>query len=469
MTSNPAPLEPVGGSGRTPDPEQDASGDPRGAGRMSPRALRIVLPLASLAVGVLLYALLVATRERPVIKEPPVVTPLVRATIAQPEDVRLTVEARGTVRPRTESDLVAEVRGRVLQISPNLVVGGFFTAGDELLRLDDREHRIALDRARAMVQLRRSESRLAKADADRARQLARRGASSDAELEQGESRALVAEAALAEALAMVDQAEFDVERTIVRAPFDGRVRERAVDVGQFVSPGQRLGRLFAVDYAEVRLPIRTDELAYLESGVGTAVQGAGAEGAEVRLTGRLGGQDQTWTAWIDRAEASIDEQTRMFHVVARVEDPYALSRTGMAPSAAGDIGVEPVATALAVDRLGESRVPLPTGLFVTAEIAGRSLEDVYVLPLMALRDDDRIFVAELDSPDEVPATGEANVDRGAWARTARLRIRDVNVVRRDRDRFVVDAGLEPGDFVIVSPMRVYSEDMMIRMVEAEVR
>ena len=477
MTSNPAPLEPVGGSDGPPERTRDASLNGEGAAREPSLLLRVGLPLGAIAVGVALYTLLVATRERPVVQAPPIVAPLVRVQPVEPESVRLTVEARGTVRPRTESDLVAEVRGRVLSISPHLVVGGFFAAGDELLRLDDREHRIALDRARATVQLRRSEARLAEADAARGRQLARRGASSDAELEQLEGRSLVAQAALAEALAMRDQAELDLERTIVRAPFDGRVRERSVDVGQFVSPGQKLGRLFAVDYAEVRLPIRTDELAYLEAGVGTAVQGAsagGVEGAEVVLTGRLGGRDQTWAARIDRAEASIDEQTRMFHVVARVDDPYALAPDGALSDAAVERGVEPVATRAARARETGERVPLPTGLFVTAEIAGRALEDVYVLPLMALRDGDRVFLAEPVEAEETAADEASNAaagaaERGLWARPARLRVRDVRVVRRDRDRVYVDGGLAPGERVIVSPMRVYSESMAIRIVEAEER
>ena len=126
-------------------------------------------------------------------------------------------------------------------------------------------------------------------------------------------------------------------------------------------------------------------------------------------------------------------------------------------------------TAVAEDLPAETRVPLPTGLFVTAEISGRALEDVYVLPLMALRDGDRVFVAEPDAPEDESGRSETDPDRSAWARSARLRVRDVNVVRRDRDRVVVDSGLESGDLVIVSPMRVYSENMAIRMVEADAR
>jgi len=404
--------------------ENPPVGDPR---------LRWILPLAVLALGALILWLFVATRERPETRDPVIPSPLVRVMTVHLEEVQFTVASQGMVAPRTESNLVAEVRGRVLWISQNLVVGGFFRRGDELLRLDDREHRIARDRAKAIERLRESEARLAAAEAARRRQLRTRGAASAADLEQFESRELVAQASLAETRASLAQVELDLERTVVRAPFDGRVRERSVDVGQFVSLGIKLGRIFAVDYAEVRLPVQTDELAYLDAkfvGLDRREKVEEAEqGARVRLFGRLGGRELAWEAQLVRAEAAIDEQTRMLHVVARIDDPYLLETLA---NEAEDITPE--------------RVPLPAGLFVTAEIEGRSVSDVFVLPVMALRDGDRVFI--LDEED-------------------RLRVREVSVLRRDRGHVVIDGGLEAGDHVVVSPLRIYSEGMSLRTLEAE--
>lgn len=425
------------------------------------RWLRWALPLGALAVGAGIFALLVATRDRPQTRDVVPSAPLVRVAIVEPEDLRLSVTARGTVLPRTESDLVAEVRGRVVWVSPKLVVGGLFVEGDELLRLDDREYRIARDRARATVQLRESEARLATADAARRRQLSRRGAASAADLEQFESREFVAKAALAEARASLEQAELDYERTSVLAPFDGRVRERNVDVGRFVSPGTKLGRVFAVDYAEVRLPIQTDDLAFLN--IDLSGPGSGAvEGARVALSGRLGGREFMWPARLDRAEAAIDERTRMLFVVARVDDPYAL-----AIEEAGEATVpsaeEPSGTQMS------PRVPLPSGLFVTAEIEGRSVSDVFVLPMMALRDGNRVFVAEsLETPESDAGSPVADAEKGpSRGRQGRLRIRDVSVLRRDREQVMIDGGLEAGEHVVISPLRIYSEGMLLRLIEAK--
>lgn len=396
--------------------------------------LRWILPLVTVLLGFLILWLFVITRAVPDTRDPVIPSPLVRVMTVQPQDVQLSVMSQGMVAPRTESDLVAEVRGRVLGISENLVVGGFFRRGEELLRLDDREHRIERDRARAVVRIRESEARLAKAEADRRRQLRDRGAASAADLDQFENRELVAVALVAESRAELDQVELDLTRTVVRAPFDGRVRERSVDIGQFVSPGVKLGRIFAVDYAEIRLPIQTDELAFLDAewiGLKPRKSGEDADrGAPVKLTGRLGGREIVWQARLVRAEAAIDEQTRMLHVVARIDDPYLLKTREQNEA-------EPARPA---------GVPLPAGLFVTAEIEGRNVVDVFVLPVMALRDGDRVFIR--DDED-------------------RLRVRDVSVLRRDRGQIVIDRGLEAGDQVIISPLRIYSEGMSLRTVEAE--
>jgi len=434
MTSDPVSIEPQKVDPPVPDPRKPLEVEAlRGRPSVGNRSLRWILPLVVLALGGLILWLFVVTRGVPDTREPVIPSPLVRVMTVQPEDVRFSVASQGIVAPRTESDLVAEVRGRVLSVSRRLVVGGFFRQGNELLRLDDREHLIARDRAEAIVRLRESEARLAAAEARRRHELESRGAPSAADLEQFENLERVAEASLAEARASLAQVELDLERTVVRAPFDGRVRERSVDVGQFVSPGIKLGRIFAVDYAEVRLPIQTDELAYLDAkfvGLDRRNDFEEAEGgAPVRLTGRLGGRELAWEARLVRAEASIDEQTRMLHVVARIDDPYLLE--------IGANGAEDVVS---------ERVPLPAGLFVTAEIEGRSVTGVFVVPMMALRDGDRIFLHD---------------DEG------RLRVRDVSVLRRARGQVMIDRGLKSGDQVIISPLRIYSEGMSLRSVEAE--
>lgn len=388
--------------------------------RFAARQLRWLLPVGVLLLGVALSTLLFKTAPRPKTVEPVAVLPLVRVATVHPQNLRMNVVAHGTVAPRTESDLVAEVRGRILSVAPSLVAGGFFEAGEELLRLDDREHTIAVTRARAQVELRESEALLAAAEASRRRQLADRGAASAANLEQYESRELVAQALLDEARAAFAQANLDLERTVVRAPFAGRVRERPVDVGQFVNPGTKLARVYAIDYSEVRLPVQTEDLVHLDLGL---TAGAGAEaalGSPITLRAQFGGEELEWPATLVRSEGEIDLRTRTLHLVARVDDPYG--------------------------RRIERASPLPSGLFVEAEIVGHEIEGVFVIPAAAVRDGNKVYVVDADD---------------------RLVIATVDVIRRDRDQVVVGEGLEDGQRIVVSPLRAVSDGMRLRTVAAE--
>ena len=378
------------------------------------RNVRWLLPVGVLALMCATIALLFATRPKPERRLAEVPAPFVRVAVVAPQSFQLSVVAHGNVAPRTESDLVAEVRGRIIWVSPALEVGRFFNEGDELLRLDGREHEIAMRRAGALVKLAESESRLAEAEVARRRLLSRSGASSASDLDQFESRALVASAGLDQARADYAQAALDLERTVVRAPYDGRVRARPVDLGQFVSSGTTLARVFAVDYAEVRLPIRTDELSFLEIPLGFEMDAGRGIDTPVVLTARLGGRELEWPARLVRTEGEIDLRSRMLHVVARVDDPYARNHASQ---------------------------PLPAGLFVRAEIMGRKLDDVYVLPTIALREQNRVFVVDAEQ---------------------NLRFRPVDVLRRGSKETIVSGGLAAGDEVVISPIRAVTDGMRVQ-------
>ena len=192
-----------------------------------------------------------------------------------------------------------------------------------------------------------------------------------------------ARAALEAAEAAVERARLNLARTRVTAPFEGRVRAKRADVGQSVSPGTPLADVYATEYAEVRLPVSKQDLAYLDVGVGWSADGGsgggdgkGAEGPPVALHGDLAGATRSWTARVVRTDAEIDPQTRMLSVFARVDDPY--RRDGA--SAAADGGAPPA---------------LPMGLFVEAEIAGRIAPAAAVLPRRALRTTTRSRDAEV--------------------------------------------------------------------------
>jgi RND family efflux transporter MFP subunit len=393
--------------------------------------LKVLVPIAILGVGALVVLgimMMESSVESMPLKES---ARLVSVIEAQPRDIQFSVFAQGTVVPRTESDLIPQVAGEVIWVSPKLVSGGFFEEGDPLIRIDPSDHRVELEAARAVVARTKSEFARAKTEIDRQRRLADQGVASQARIDDAENAFRVTEAELREETARLARAERDLERTEIRAPYQGRVRSETVDVGQFVSRGDSIGKLYAIDYAEVRLPLPDRELRYLDIPLDLSSDLASSDGDQieasigpsVRLRAEFAGEPRTWIGQIVRTEGEIDAKSRMVHLVARVEDPYGQNGT-------------------------RRSAPLAVGLFVEAEIQGRRVEGVYVMPRAALRTDtgdDLVYI----------------VDAGD-----RLRFRAIEVLRAQRDDVIVGSGLEPGDRVCVSPIAAAVNGMAVRAVRA---
>jgi RND family efflux transporter MFP subunit len=225
-----------------------------------------------------------------------------------------------------------------------------------------------------------------------------------------------AQAALAAAGADLELAERNLVRTEIRAPYAGRVRGKSVGVGQFVTTGTPLASIYAVDAAEVRLPLPGRELAYLDLPLGYRRAPGQPAGPPVTLQAEFAGRTHAWSGRIVRTEGEIDPRTRMVHAVASVEDPYAR-------------GADP------------GRPPLAAGLFVKAEIQGIMATDVAVLPRAALRGEGQVLV--LDDDD-------------------RLRFRDITILRSTAESVIVSAGLAAGERVCLSPLAAVTDGMQVR-------
>ena len=349
--------------------------------------------------------------------------PLVHAVVATPESVTLEVQAQGSVVPRTESELIAEVAGRITRVSPGLAAGGFFEEGELLVEIDPSDYEVAVERASAGLARAESELEWARANGARRRTLAEQGVASAAALDEALNRERVAEAAQRDARAALEKARRDLERSRILAPFAGRVRTKHVDVGQFVGRGARVATVYAVDYAEVRLPISDEEAAFVDLPIDYRGRQGEAEqrNPAVLLRARYAGREYTWKGRIVRTEGELDPRTRMIHAVARIEDPYGR-------------GEDP------------DRPPLAVGLFVEASIEGRRADDLVILPRAALRGRDQVVVVDGDDV---------------------LRMRTVEILRRDRDRILVRAGIEAGERVCTSPLPVSVDGMKVRVAPAE--
>ncbi len=380
---------------------------------------KVLTPLGIVVAGLVASTALMSGRPEARVMDAEPALPAVRVLVTSPEAIQLSIRSQGTVAPRTQADLVAEVDARVLRVSPSFEPGAFFEQGEVLAELDGRDFELALERARAVLARTAAEAEFARATLARRELLAGQGVSSAAIVDEARREAQVAAARRREAAVEVERAARDLDRTRIRAPFDGRVRDQSIDIGQFVSRGTLLGRIYAVDYAEVTLPITDEDLAHLDLPLGAEVKENSAPVAILRA--RLAGVEREWTARVVRTEGEIDPRTRMIQVVARVPQPY------------GEPG-------------DASRPPLAAGLFVEAEILGLRVADATRLPRGAVTErggDTFVWVADADD---------------------RLRQRPVQVVRVDGASAWVTGGLSSGERVSLSKPLGLREGLAVRPV-----
>jgi RND family efflux transporter MFP subunit len=334
---------------------------------------------------------------------------VVRVVIATSEEVQLEVRSQGEVDAEHSIELISEVAAKVKRVSDAFVTGGYFMTGDVLLELDPTDYELTKIRAEAAVAEAAEELEIETSEA----KLAKEGLFpvKEAKMASAGARLKSAEADLA-------QAEVELDRTRVQAPFDGRVLFTQADLGQYISKGETLGRVFSTNRAEIRLPLTDKQLQYLENPFGLG-RNAGALNTPVTLRAEVGGQLLEWQAYLDRMDGAVDADSRVWYAVAYVNDPYGLQSE------------TPV-------------TPLVVGLFVEAVITGRTVKDVHRLPRSALRNNQRVLVVDADN---------------------RLRQREVEVLRTDYDSVYVTAGIANGERVCISPMETFVDGLLVEIVE----
>jgi len=379
-----------------------------------------IIAIILLAVGI--NALLKATAPKP--EEEPVAKaiPGVRVMTIQKSTRQLQVETQGIVEPRTQTTLVAEVSGRIMEVSPAMEAGAFFEKGDLLLKIDDRDYQTALTNAISEVARAEADYETEKAEAEQARldweRLGNGGEASSLLLRLPQLAR--AEAALTSAKAAVEKAKNDLDRTRITAPYNGRSREKLAEVGQFANVGAQLGRVFATDYVEIRLPLSDDQLGKLDPDILKYRNGEWENGPAVTVVGDVAGKERTWQGSLTRLEGVVDDKTRFYYAVARVDDPYGT--------------------------LLDRDVPLTVGMFVDAIIQGKQIEEVAVIPRSALHPGDEVYFVN-------------NEDR--------LEIRKVEIISADQTEAIIGSGLTDGDRIATSPLAAPVAGMQLSVIKSE--
>lgn len=377
---------------------------------------KFLLPFIIIIAAIGATATMIKFKSDPEQSEVIITSVLVDVISVLPEDTYITVPSQGTVEPRTRTNLVSEVAGQVIEISSAFVAGGFFQKGDLLLRLDDQNYRAAVSRNQAAVAAAKSQLEQERGQADVAqrewdRMEPERQAQVRAkdlylrkpQLEEALSRLAAAEADLL-------QSRTDLEKTKILAPYDGLVSSKNTDIGQFVTTGSSIAETFAIDYAEVRLPIPETKIQFLDLPSSIRRFNSDQNEAEIQpivnLISKIGDREYRWEGRMTRTEGVLDTRTRVLFSVVQIEDPYGLYSNS-------------------------NDEPLRIGTYVNADIQGMLLEDVIVLPRHTLQANNLVWVADPEN---------------------KLRAREVQVVTINGDNVYISSGLNSGDLVVLTRM-----------------
>ena len=324
----------------------------------------------------------------------------------------------GTVQPKVEVTVIPQVSGKIIDCHEDFVNGGFFEAGESLVVIEPNDYELAVESADAAIKQAKvayerelAEQKVALQEWEQIHP----GEEPNSPLVTRELQVKFAMADFNAAQAKLNEAKLNLERTVIKMPFSGRVAAESVDIGQYIPAGQPIAMVYSTDAVEIAVPLADSQLAWFDvpGGYNNGSNSIEGEGAKVEVTAEFGGGTHCWPGQVVRTRGQIDPVSRMVYVVVEVEDPFKLSK---------------------------SRPPLVPGMFVEIDIKGRMIDKVIRVPRFAIRNGGEVWIEK---------EGE-------------LKIVKVEILRMDRDNAYISGGLLDGDVVIVSPLDIVTDGMKIR-------
>jgi RND family efflux transporter MFP subunit len=370
------------------------------------KLLKMIAPVLVLLAGFIIVQALVAAKPDPEKTDDEARPISLYVDEVKSEVVTISIRTQGEVRPKTEVDRGPQVSGRIVAMSDHCNEGAECLPDSMLIKIDDADYQLAAVRAEARVAEAQTslERELATAQIKEEEWRDERADQTPTQFALNLTQVAEAEAKLRSARADLQKARLDLQRTEIRVPFLGRVREREVGIGQYVAAGTRVGRVFSIDTVEIRLPLTDTQLVELNLPMGFMANRL-MQAPTVNFSAAMGNRDYKWQGHIVRVDAAVDQDTRLIYATAEVEDPY-----GVATS---------------------DGMPLAVGMFVSAQIEALSEQSALVMPRLALRNLDKVYVINDEN---------------------RLEIRTVDVLSTSEDRVLVTSGVRTGDRVVISTL-----------------
>jgi RND family efflux transporter MFP subunit len=329
----------------------------------------------------------------------------VEAKVLQPQRYEVLLDSFGTVKPRTQSALVAQVSGQINYVSSQFRDGGFFEKGDVLVKLDDRDYQAEVNIAQAGLMTAKQTLLEEEARVDQALDDWQRLGNGDKPgvLVLRKPQLAAAKAKVYSAQAQLVKARLAVERSQIVAPYAGRMLKKNVDLGQVVSPNSQLANIYAVDFVEIRLPVKNNDLALMNLPEEYSDISATDEGVSVSLHSDLIGK-QSWQGKVVRTEGAIDDNAQQLYIVAQIADPFASGH--------------------------DTTSPIKIGQYVTAQIKGKQLDNAMVIPNSAIYQGSYVYI----------------VDGGVLIR------KDVKTRWKNNQDAIIQSGLKFGDQLVLTAL-----------------
>ena len=371
------------------------------------RNLKFIIPFVLILLTFFLVSFFINNQPVAKSKKNKTAAPLnVSVLEIKTQPFQVNIDSYGTISPRTQSFLVSQVSGQVTDISSKLREGSFFKKGDVLLSIDDRDY---------LADIKISEANLANAQQALAEEVALstqaeqdwknlgyNNEPSDLVLRKPQQQA--AKAQLASAEAALAKTQLMLERTKIIAPYDGRVLNKLIDLGQVTTNNTQIAEIYATDYFEVRLPIKTTDLKFIDLPEIFQDKKVKPSNASVDIFSSLTDSPIPWNGQLVRTESAIDNDARQLHVVAQIDNPFSSEII--------------------------ERPPLKIGEYVTAKVEGRLIENTIVIPSKSIYQNTYVYVME----------------------EGILKRREIQTLWQDDSQALIGGGLQAGERLVTTTL-----------------
>jgi len=362
-----------------------------------------------LLAALLIAAVLVILRPKAERRVPQETGRLVEVFAARAEKVQMFIEAYGTVEPREALLLVAEVRGQIVATDPSFEEGDFVTRGTRLIQIDPRTYQLEVQRRN--VQIKQAQAEIKRLEQEVLNLQARikiANLENQLALTGPQKEQLLAQRDLTKVL--FQEAKLDLERSGMIAPFDGWVLQKTIEIGQHVTVGQSMGRIYSAGELDIEVRIPVKDFKWLPAELNSDAR------IEADVIFENQGARKIWNGRVSRVKAQMDDRTRTLPVVIEVDETSKSEEN-------------------------RSSLRLRPGMFVTVKIKGKEVAEAFVLPRHVVYPGDMVYTVKGD----------------------RLKIKSVNILRAFKDSVIINQGLSDGERIIKTPLSAATDGMLVRV------